>query len=254
MKIFKTFLKKIIQIFFPATCFYCQKIISYDGLFCKECFSKIKFISPIKCKICSLPFRKQQFFSKQSVCINCLTKKPFFDETHVIYVYNYIIGQAILDLKFKDKTYIAYKIANFMKINFKNVIEENDYIISVPMHYKRLRNRKFNHANLIARNISSKKYLINLLLRLKNNPAQLGLKRNKRKKNLRKTFVVNPKYLDQIKDKKILLIDDVMTTGTTLNYCAKALKKAKVKKVSVIVFAKTLEKSYRYIKGYNLDK
>lgn len=65
--------------------------------------------------------------------------------------------------------------------------------------------------------------------------------------------MVNPKYFDKIKNKKILLIDDVMTTGTTLNYCSKVLKKAGVKKISVIVFAKTLEKSYRYIKSYNLE-
>jgi len=249
----KTILKNIKQVFFPATCLYCQKIISYEGLFCSSCFLKLKLISPIKCKICSLPFAKQEKFDTEAICINCLNKKPFFDETHTIYIYNYIIGQAILDLKFKDKTYIAYKIANFIKINFNNVIAESDFIVSVPMHYKKLQLRGFNHANLIARNIDKKKYFINLLIRKKNNPPQLGLRRNKRKANLRKTFMVNPKYIDKIKNKKILLIDDVMTTGSTLNYCSKVLKKAGVKKISVIVFAKTLEKSYRYIKGYNLE-
>jgi len=249
----KTILKNIKQVFFPSTCLYCQKIISYDGLYCLNCFLKLKFISPIKCKICSLPFAKQEKFDTDTICINCLNKKPFYDETHVIYIYNYIIGQAILDLKFNDKTYIAYKIANFIKINFKNVVEECDFIVSVPMHHKKLQLRKFNHANLIARNINKKKYFVNLLIRQKNNPTQLGLKKNKRKANLRKTFRVNHKYFDKIKNKKILLIDDVMTTGTTLNYCSKALKKAGVKKISVIVFAKTLEKSYRYIKGYNQE-
>ena len=253
MKIFKIFLKKIIQIFFPATCFYCQKIISHDGLFCKECFLKIKFISPIKCKICSLPFAKQKNFGKHLICLNCLTKKPFFDETYVLYVYNYIIGQAILDLKFKDKTFIAYKIANFLKINFYQVIKDNDYIVSVPMHYKKLRLRKFNHANLIARNIDPKKYFANLLIRKKNSISQLGLKRGKRQKNLRKTFEVNHRYLNNIKNKKILLVDDVMTTSTTANFCAKALKKAGARKVTVLLFAKTLDKSYRYIKAYNIE-
>lgn len=198
----KTILKNIKQVFFPATCLYCQKIISYEGLFCLSCFLKLKLISPIKCKICSLPFAKQEKFDTEAICINCLNKKPFFDETHTIFIYNYIIGQAILDLKFKDKTYIAYKIANFIKINFKNVIVESDFIVSVPMHYKKLQLRGFNHANLIARNIDKKKYFINLLIRKKTILLNSALEEIREKQIYEKPLWLIPNILTKLKTKK----------------------------------------------------
>jgi predicted amidophosphoribosyltransferase len=93
---------------------------------------------------------------------------------------------------------------------------------------------------LIARNICQKKYFPELLLRIKNDNSQVNLSKNKRIRNLRKTFIINPKHSDKIIGKKILLIDDVMTTSTTLNYCSKVLKQNKVSKVYVAVIAKTI--------------
>ncbi len=124
--------------------------------------------------------------------------------------------------------------------NFKDEINNCDIICAVPLHKKRLRQRKFNQAALIAKFLDRKKFNPDLLWRLVNTVSQVKLKREERERNLKKAFLVNKKYRNSIKDKTILLIDDVATTGATINNCAKALKKAGAKKVVVLTIAKTV--------------
>jgi|APGre2960657423_1045063.scaffolds.fasta_scaffold01166_5 ComF family protein len=240
MKIIKYLIKNIFSIIYPTTCICCYKIINKDGIFCKNCFRDLEFISPIKCQICSLPIRNQYKFCTNISCAPCLQKKPHFDSSYAIFIYNQTIGKAIIDLKYKDQTFLALKFAKIFKSQIKNIISQIDYVISVPMHKKKLVKRKYNQANLLARNISPEKYFPQVLLRIKNDDSQIGLSRNKRKKNLRKSFIVNPKFVKNIYGKKILIIDDVMTTASTLNYCARALKRNGVTKVYVAVIAKTV--------------
>lgn len=240
MKIINFLIKNIFEIIFPTTCICCHKIINKHGLFCKECFIDLEFISPIKCQICSIPIQSQYKFCTPITCATCLQKKPFFDSSHAIFIYNQAIGKAIIDLKYNDQTFLALKFAKIFKSQIQNLLNDADYVISVPMHKKKLLKRKFNQANLIARNISPDKYFPQLLLRIKNDDAQINLSRNKRKINLRKSFIVNPKFQKLVFGKKILIIDDVMTTSSTLNYCSKALKKNGASKVYVAVIAKTI--------------
>jgi ComF family protein len=240
MKIIKFLIKNIFEIIYPSTCICCHKIISQDSLFCKECFLELEFISPIKCQICSMPIRFQYKFCASVTCASCLQKKPFFDSSYAIFIYNNTIGKAIIDFKFNDQTFLALKFAKIFKSQIQNFIADVDYVVSVPMHKKKLLKRKYNQANLLARNISPEKYFPQLLLRIKNDKAQIHLSRNKRKKNLRKSFIVNPKFQKIISEKKILVIDDVMTTSSTLNYCSRALKRSGASKVYVAVIAKSM--------------
>jgi ComF family protein len=139
-----------------------------------------------------------------------------------------------------DQTFLALKFAKIFMSQIHKFITDVDYVVSVPMHKRKLLKRKYNQANLLARNISPEKYFPQLLLRIKNDNAQIHLSRNKRKKNLLKSFIVNPKFQNIISQKKILIIDDVMTTSSTLNYCAKALKNKGASKVYVAVIAKSI--------------
>lgn len=233
-------IKKFIDIIYPSTCICCRKIISQDGLFCLDCFLKLTFISQIKCQICSMPIHHEIRFNDRQICLTCLQKKPAFDFGNAIFIYNETIGKAIIDFKYNDQIFLAKKFSKLFKNQLSDVIKDVDFIACVPLHPKKLIQRKYNQANLIARNICPKKYFPQLLLRIKNDNSQVNLSRNQRIKNLKNTFIVNPKYADKIIGKKILLIDDVMTTLTTLNYCAKALKKRKASVIYVAVIAKTI--------------
>jgi len=118
-----------------------------------------------------------------------------------------------------------------------------DLMTIVPLHKKRLKKRKFNQVALIGKAMfkkSSSKFFLDILLRTKNNISQVKLGKTQRERNLKNIFMLNEKYRDLVKGKNILLLDDVMTTGATLEHCAKVLKKSGVEKVFVLTVAKTV--------------
>lgn len=236
MKIFKNFVK----IIFPSHCLACEKIISADGLFCANCWPKLQFISEPKCAICAYPF---EFQGLSLLCAKCLTKKPSFDKSVAIFRYNWVIRKIISSLKYRDQTFVAKKFARLLFDKAKNEIAACDLIIAVPLHYKRLKKRKFNQAILLAKNLSKfapeKKFYVDFLVRIKHTKPQVELKKKERENNLKNAFALNEKYLQLVRGKKIILIDDVTTTGATLENCAKVLKKSGAIEVVTLVIAKT---------------
>lgn len=233
-------IKKILEIIFPNHCLSCEKIINPDGIFCEECWPKLQFISEPKCQICSYPF---EFQGLNLLCGKCLTKKPSFDKLITIFRYNHIIRRIVTSFKFRDQTFLAKKFARLLFNKSREEISDCDFVISVPLHVKKLRQRKFNHTVLLAKNLlklaPKKVFYSDFLVKTKSTKAQIELKKQDREKNLKNAFEVNKKYLELLRGKKILLIDDVTTTGTTLENCAKILKKHGAKKVVALTIAKT---------------
>ena len=235
-------LNQIYEIFFPSQCLPCSKIIGKDALFCSACWQKLQFITDPKCKICSHPFEYMSSHS-QLICSKCLIKKPAFDQVMTLFRYNSIIKKIIGDFKYRDATYLSKKLAKILFNKFKKDIETVDFIVAIPLHHKRLRQRKFNQATLLAKEISKcsgKELFYDLLLPIKNTKTQVELRKKQRELNLKNAFVINAKYLEMVRGKNILLIDDVMTTGTTLDNCAKVLKKAGAKSVICATIAKAV--------------
>jgi len=236
-------LDKILEIFFPSHCLSCEKIISKNGLFCDVCWPKLQFITEPKCAICAYPFDVEIKIASP-ICAKCIENKPAFERVITIFRFNEILSKAIGDLKYRDQTFLAKKLARILAPKIKSEIENSDIFCVVPLHLKKLRRRKFNQAVLIASACASlqrdNKLIPDLLWRLVDTVPQVMLKKKQREKNLKKVFVVNKKYRELVKGKKILLLDDVMTTGATLHNCAKALKKFGAKEVVVVVIAKTI--------------
>ena len=232
-------LKKISEIIFPNHCISCSEIVSPDSLFCQDCFVKLQFISEPKCQICSYPF-EVELKHLPPFCAKCLSKKPKYDQTLTVFRYNDTISKPLSDLKYCDSTFLAKKFARIFIANFKDEIANCDFICAVPLHVSRLKKRKFNQSILIAKNLDQKKFIPDLLWRLINTKSQVSLKKQQRQKNLKKAFLVNQKYRSKIKNKKILLIDDVITTGATVEGCSKALKKFGAKEVVVLAIAKSI--------------
>lgn len=235
-----SFLTKILEIIFPSHCVACEKIVSARALFCHACWPKLQFISEPKCAICSYPF---EFQGLSLLCGKCLNKKPAFDKAISVFRYNEILRKIIGDLKYRDQTFLAKKFAPILFEKARKEINDCDIIIAVPLHFKRLRKRKFNQAVLLAKVLAKSapqlKFFPDFLLRTKHTKPQIELKKKERENNLKNIFVVNEKYLGIIKGKKILLLDDVTTTGATLENCAKVLKKRGAKKVVALTIAKT---------------
>ncbi len=240
----KNFLKKLTGIIFPNQCLACAKIIDDDGLFCNEDWQKLKFITTPKCAICSQPFAFDMGLEEKLICPACLENRPSFDDSIIIFHYNEPLKKAIGDLKYRDNINLSKKFAQLLVNKLKNEAQNYDLIIAVPLHKKRLQHRKFNQSILLARFISKAfkhlKFHPDILLRTKNTKSQVSLSQKDRMQNLRNIFEINAKYKNEILGKKILLIDDVMTTGATLDNCSQALKKAGAKHVTAVTIAKNI--------------
>ncbi len=234
-------LSKIFNVVFPETCVVCGSIV-HDGHICSNCFSALSFITNPMCTVCGFPFK---FYEKNSdnknyVCVNCLKQKPFFDKSISVLRYNDAAKQIILPFKHGDKTFLNDFIADLMFKFGKDVINKADFIVPVPISFIRLLKRKYNQSALIASAICAKsgKAYLGALKRIKFTKSQGHLPEKERIANVKNCFSLNKNFLNKIKDKNILLIDDVFTTGATVNECAKVLKQNGVNKVFVLTLCK----------------
>ena len=243
--------KKILGIIFPNKCLACNKIIDCEGLFCNDDWQKLQFITEPKCKICSQPFISEfeaRTENHSLLCVKCLTTKPSYDSSITVFRYGDLLKKIVGDLKYRDCTNLSKKFGKILGQKIAPEIQNYNLIIAVPLHKQRLRERKFNQAILLAKailqNLPDKKnglkFYPDILLRTRYTTAQVKLDQKTRAKNLQGAFVINKKYFDIIKDSSILLIDDVITTGATLENCASILKKAGAKKITVVTIAHTI--------------
>lgn len=240
--IFKTLLGRFVDILYPYKCPSCKTIVNSDLVFCSDCWKKLQFITKPTCQICGTPI--QFSVSNDIICAKCLLKKPCYDKAISCFVYNKTISKAIFEFKFYQKTFLSDFFAKFIINSIYDILNEVDYIVPVPVSLKRLRWRGFNQALLLARSIgksTNKEVLPDLIIKIKHTQAQVKLKNKERIKNLDSAFDINRKYLNKIVDKNILIIDDVITTGTTVNECSKIIKKFKTNKIFVASIAKTSE-------------
>lgn len=218
-------LKNILNLILPATCISCQtRLFDSDSGVCIDCWKELDFIDNPMCDKCGTPF---DFAVKDdTLCAECLSEIPEFEKMRNVFVYNDKSKQMILSLKYGDRTDIVNVLSDFMIRAGRDILTDIDVVISVPIHRKRLFFRKYNQSALLAQSISKKKsikYIADSIVRVKHTKPQGHFTRSVRKNNLKGAFKVNPKY--DLSNKNILLIDDVVTTGATVNNCVKVLKK-----------------------------
>ena len=234
-------LKDILNFLLPPRCINCGKIISDENGLCSECFNKITFISEPYCKCCGLPFGEIGGVNKHMMCPMCIRdKKKMFRYSRAAIKYEDVSKNMILAFKFMDKTENAKVFAKWLKMAGSDIFKsEVDVLIPVPLHYKRLVKRRYNQSALMATELGK---LINIptdlksLVKSKSTKPQVDFSGKARVKNIKNAFEV--KYPENIKDKRIVIIDDVQTTGSTLNECAKVLLKAGAKSVDFLTVAR----------------
>jgi len=158
--------------------------------------------------------------------------KTILDGAFVIVHYNKLAKQIMKDIKYNLFFSIAEDVAEMMKQKFDKIDIKADLIVPIPLHKKRLWKRGFNQAELLSKRISLKPDKV--LVRAKNTITQVGLDKKQRLVNLKEAFVVNR----DVKGKKILLVDDVMTTGTTFEECAMVLKASGAEAVYALAWAR----------------
>lgn len=231
---------KIIDILLPPRCIKCGQIItSADGL-CEDCFNEVTFITHPFCAKCGIPFENAPH-AKDFLCGHCLqdTKSPFRMSRSAL-KYDDNSKPLILAFKFMDKTENARVFAKWMKISGEDIFVSGvDLIIPVPLHYTRLVKRRYNQSAILAGELSKLTGLkvdYNSVVRHVKTRPQVEFSGHARVKNVKGVFSV--KHPEHIYGQRILLLDDVMTTGSTLKECAKALLKAGAKSVDTLTVAR----------------
>lgn len=217
---------------FPLTCVCCDDFVETPGL-CADCWTKIRWISNPKCSICGMPFE----LNVCSVCAKCSASKPKFDKAVSVCVYDEFSKGMILKFKNGDATYLAYQFAAWMYRVAQVEIDSSDIIVPVPIYFWKRMRRKYNQAEELAREISKLscvEYDPDVLVKTRSTLPQEGLSRAQRLKNLLRAFAVT----QDVRGKKILIVDDVLTTGSTINECAKVLKKAGASEVRAVTIAR----------------
>jgi len=233
----------ILNFIFPSHCLYCDKIISKKSLFCPKCWVDLRFIQEPKCEICSYPFEfdPKELEDTSKICIKCQKNRPNYDKIITIFKYCDKIKKIVLNAKFNDQAFILNKLSQIIIPSLAQYQNEFDLIISVPLHKKRLLKRKYNQAAILAKIIAkalNKPIYNDLLIKIKDTKPQSLSTKKARQENLKNSFRVKEKYKFLIENKNILLVDDITTTGATMNFCSKELKKNNCKKVVGFCLAK----------------
>ena len=232
----------ILNFLLPPRCMCCGNVMFDDNGVCPECFNQITFISAPYCAHCGLPFTDPAAISNQMLCPHCLQeKRHIFRMQRAAVKYDYFSKKAILALKFMDKTDNAKVFAKWLKLAGKDIFDTGaDLLVPVPLHYTRLIKRRYNQSALLAKELSLltgvRTDALSLVKTKATKPQARFSNRNSRINNVKGVFKV--KRPENIKNKRIVLIDDVFTTGSTARECAKALLAAGAQSVDVLTVAK----------------
>ncbi len=228
------------NLLFPPSCIGCNAPVAASGTFCAQCHTQLHMLSDPLCLQCGEPF--EYAIDGHTHCDNCIANPPMFDAAYALWRYDTISSTVIKRLKFQDATHLAPRLSVLLHIHGSHLLEKADCLIPVPLHPSRLRTRRYNQAMLLAAIIADKRPALTLLphtlQRTKATPPQTHLNYTARQRNVADAFHVRLGQEHTIKGKRILLIDDVMTTGATLNACSHLLKEHGAKWVGVLTLAK----------------
>lgn len=237
------FCQALVNFFFPPRCLLCGETLKefQDDRPCSLCLSRMKFFSHPRCPRCGLVFMTAS--GDDHLCSGCLNEERYFTKARAIGPYEGVLLEAISRFKYQKASRLAKPLgmllAEYEDPEFP--FSEFDLLLPVPLHSKRLRERGFNQSLLLAGRVS-RKHAISLdftsLQRTRHTDPQTQLSGAERQKNIRGAFEV--RRPGAIRGKKILLIDDVFTTGATVQECAKVLLKAGSKRVDVLTLARVL--------------
>ena len=223
-------LQTLLHVIFPTNCASCQKSLREDPVpfFCRQCWDRLKPIPGPVCPRCGRPFASPTalLHSPRHQCGSCRARPMALTQIWSLFPYQPPLKEAITLFKYRGKLSLTRPLAQAM-LEALPALPTLDAIIAVPLHPQRLRDREYNQSLLLANRLSHHTkipLLLGCLLRIRPTVPQTSLTRKERLTNLHRAFsIANPVHLQ---GKRILLVDDVLTTGTTLHECAKTLRRA----------------------------
>ena len=228
-----------VDLVLPRRCLGCGVVVAGDGGVCPGCWDKLEFIASPLCSCCGLPFAFDP--GSGGLCGACARARPVFGKARSAVVYNDASRDLILSFKHADRTDAAPVWGNWLARAGGELLEGADVLIPVPLHYRRLVARRYNQAALIAFALGRRAGLpvcADALARTRPTPSQGRMSRAQRERNVQGGFAVRPQRYTRVAGKRVLLIDDVMTTGATLAACTRPLLKSGAASVDALTLAR----------------
>jgi ComF family protein len=225
----------------PPLCASCRAPLGNLGGLCAMCWSRVSFIAPPYCERLGIPFAYDP--GPGILSMEAIADPPAYGRARAAVRYDDVARDLIHRLKYGDRLDLAATLGGWMGRAGRELLADADALLPVPLHWRRLWGRRFNQAAALAKVVAATRtlpVLTGALRRVRATPQQVGLSRSERAVNVQGAFAVTPDGKAAIHDKRLILVDDVLTSGATVDACARALLRAGARNVDVLVFARVV--------------
>lgn len=225
----------------PPRCLSCGDLVPDPARLCAACWSKLTFITAPFCSHCGDPFELPVAGLRR--CGACIGRPPAYDQARAALIYDDRSKRLILALKQGDRTDTVPLLARWLAAAGHDLLAQADLIAPVPLHRWRLWRRRFNQSALLAAalgRLQAKPVVADLLQRARATPSQGSLNARQRRRNVVGAFALSPAMAARVKGKRVLLVDDVLTTGATVEACCRPLRRAGAAWIGVVTVARVV--------------
>lgn len=238
---------RILDFILPPRCPVSGDIVDSQGMITPNSWKELNFIADPMCEKCGIPFDYDDEAAPTTcnkICSDCMKQPPKYGKARSALIYDDASRNLILGFKHADQTHILPAFIPWLERVGEDMLAEADIIVPVPLHPLRLLRRRYNQAALIAQYLSKATQIpvcVDALKRTRHTKTQGHLRPKERRNNINNAFQVLDKNKKTISNKKILLIDDVYTTGVTVKECIKVLLSAGASNVDVLAIARAIK-------------
>ncbi len=231
--------RAVVDAVLPPRCLACGETVSGPDSLCGPCWSSITFFAPPYCSMCGLPFPHPM--GEGAVCAECARERASWDRARAVMRYDKHSRRLVLALKHGDRTHLAGALGGWMRRAGGDILDGVDFILPVPLHWTRLFARRYNQAGLLAHAIHAAggpPVAPDWLVRRRRTPSQGRLGAAGRARNVRGAFALRPRH--NVRGKRLVVVDDVLTSGATVEECARVLRREGATFVGVLTLARAL--------------
>ncbi len=238
----RTILQSAADLVLPPVCVVCRAPVDSHGLVCGPCFAGIDFISSPVCTRLGVPLPYDT--GEPYLPAAAIAAPPAYDRARAVARYSETMRDLIHSFKYRDRQDGLRLFSRWLARAWKDILADADLLVSVPRCRSRLWLRRFNQSALLARGLEKHIQVradCFVLWRTRRTASQVGLSAAQRKRNVAGAFQVSPTRRHEVCGKSVVLVDDVITTGATIQACARVLKRARAARVDVLALARTVD-------------